>query len=85
MLSKQLGARRRHHGYVSKAVRAINNEILGPPATVVKCISMIYDILERVPAKGNEQRYDPNMFDPTYDYGGDYSFKSIKGIPSILA
>ena len=44
--------------------------ILGPPATVVKCISMIYDILERVPAKGNEQRYDPNMFDPTYDYGG---------------
>jgi len=47
--------------------------IMGPPATVVKCISMIYDILERVPAKGNEQRYDPNMFDPTYDYGG-YGF-----------
>lgn len=44
--------------------------IMGPPSTVVQCISMIYDILERVPAKGNEQRYDPNMFDPSYDYGG---------------
>ena len=33
---------------------------------------MIYDILEKVPPKGSEQRYDPNCFDPTYDYGGKY-------------
>lgn len=44
--------------------------IMGRPETVVKCISMIYDILEKVPPKGSEQRYDPNCFDPTYDYGG---------------
>lgn len=44
--------------------------IMGKPETVVKCISMIYDILEKVSPKGSEQRYDPNCFDPTYDYGG---------------
>jgi heterogeneous nuclear ribonucleoprotein K len=44
--------------------------IMGRPDTVVKCISMIYDILEKVPPKGSEQRYDPNCFDSTYDYGG---------------
>ena len=33
---------------------------------------MIYDILEKVPPKGSEQRYDPNNFDPSYDYGGKY-------------
>ena len=43
---------------------------LGRPETVVKCISMIYDILDKVPPKGSEQRYDPNCFDQTYDYGG---------------
>lgn len=45
-------------------------KILGRPETVVKCISMIYDILDKVPPKGSEQRYDPNCFDQTYDYGG---------------
>jgi len=44
--------------------------IMGRPETVVKCISMIYDILDKVPPKGSEQRYDPNCFDQTYDYGG---------------
>lgn len=44
--------------------------IMGRPETVVKCISMIYDILDKVPPKGSEQRYDPNCFDPNYDYGG---------------
>ena len=50
-----------------------NLEILlsGRPETVVKCISMIYDILDKVPPKGSEQRYDPNCFDPNYDYGGN--------------
>ena len=33
---------------------------------------MIYDILEKVPPKGSEQRYDPNNFDPSYDYGGKF-------------
>ena len=47
---------------------------LGRPETVVKCISMIYDILDKVPPKGSEQRYDPNMFDPNYDYGGKSRF-----------
>jgi predicted RNA-binding protein YlqC (UPF0109 family) len=52
--------------------------IMGRPDTVVKCISMIYDILEKVPPKGSEQRYDPNCFDSTYDYGGfGYDPRSI--------
>lgn len=52
--------------------------IMGRPDTVVKCISMIYDILEKVPPKGSEQRYDPNCFDQTYDYGGfGYDPRSI--------
>ena len=53
-------------------LQKFNFEILflGRPETVVKCISMIYDILDKVPPKGSEQRYDPNCFDQTYDYGG---------------
>ena len=37
---------------------------------------MIYDILDKVPPKGSEQRYDPNCFDQTYDYGGEESTDS---------
>ena len=39
---------------------------------------MIYDILDKVPPKGSEQRYDPNCFDPNYDYGGMIFNKTIR-------
>lgn len=56
--------------------------IMGRPETVVKCISMIYDILDKVPPKGSEQRYDPNCFDQTYDYGGfGYDPRAVPPMP----
>ena len=58
---------------VKKHERLLYCCIKGRPETVVKCISKIYDILEKVPPKGSEQRYDPNCFDPSYDYGGTIS------------
>ena len=56
--------------YTVALILITNVYALGRPETVVKCISMIYDILDKVPPKGSEQRYDPNCFDQTYDYGG---------------
>jgi hypothetical protein len=44
--------------------------IRGQPDCVAACIGKILEVLESVPPKGTEKIYDPDNFDPTYDYGG---------------